>query len=933
MKRLSIQDRMLIIALLPALIVAILVTASIVINRISEIESEGLQNAKILAMGLAHTSEFAIASDNNALLQSVSQPVLNEPTIAEIKFTSPAGITINQLHAENAKNYPIGSIGMALRPWIQAQPLISEITVPIIRTDLSAYEDPYFHAEAVPFDTDNNLIGYLTLTVNLSSAYQHQLQTIKKGLTIALLAMLVTIPAAILLANSVTRPVRAVTNNVGLLANNKYAEITHTDASGELGELERGVEHLSTELQSFHKKLRRSTELATEELQSTLEKLESQNKQLEQARKEAEIASAFKSDFLANMSHEIRSPMNTIVGTMSLLNHSSMTEEQREHVKVIHQSSNTLLSLIDEILDISRIESGELKLDARETDLQQLLSEVNFIVTGLAVDKGISLFIGSTTPPDNRLIIVDSLRLKQIMVNLLINAIKFTDTGHVALNIDCKPIDAHHCKLQFSVVDTGIGIPESKFKNIFLAFTQIDMSTTRSHGGSGLGLHICREIIDLMDGTIELSSEVGEGSTFTVTAVLPLGSKISATRVNTDLELYYVDYYEPLKSHHETLLKAAGFRLVNNSDTLLLNIPNTLLPSGNLAGLLPTNHDQFKRKIALVSQTSSSVRIRLNALQFDGYVVRTPSLPDLQASFNATVGGTLFDSPADHRELPTKINLNRDHCKVLAIDDQKINIQLLTRYFEHLNITASYAHSAAEGIQIASEQAFDLIMVDLHMPELDGFYVAQEIRTRCHYNAETPLIAVTADAYKSTREKAIDNGFDDLITKPVTIDHVTTLFNEWTTPNSQASNPVESTFQSHNNVIVPEPLVSLEACTRAMLGDQKAALRTLALYKKELEQYLDAISPAATPTDTKVLYFTAHSLKGSSALCGIEKITDMAKSLEDHCISKNWQAIKRTTLKLNQLVTRAITECDQILIEHDRVEHQRDHTRNTDEVT
>ncbi len=917
MKRLSIHNRMLIIALLPALIVAILVTASIVINRISEIESEDLQNAKILAQGLAHTSEFAIASDNSALLRSISQPVLNEPTIAAIKFTNDSGITIGQLHTTDPETYRISSLGMALRAWIQAQPLISEITVPVIRTDLSEYEDPYFQTEAMPINPAEDLIGNLTLTVNLSSAYQQQLQVIKQGLIIALLAILVTIPAAIILANSVTRPVRLITKNVGLLANNKYAEIKHIDASGELGELGRGVDHLSTELQSFHKKLRRATELATEELKNTLEKLESQNKQLEQAREEAELASAFKSDFLANMSHEIRSPMNTIVGTMSLLNHSSMSEEQTEHVKVIHQSSNTLLSLIDEILDISRIESGELKLDTRETDLQQLLSEVNFTVTGLAVDKGISLFIGSTTPPDNRHIIVDSLRLKQIMVNLLINAIKFTDTGHVALIIDCTLIDADQCELQFSVIDTGIGIPESKFESIFSAFTQIDMSTTRSHGGSGLGLHICREIVDLMNGTIELRSEVGKGSTFTVKATLPLGSHIVDKRTQTDLELSYIDYYEPLKPHNEALLKAAGFRLSNDSDTLLLNIPNTLLPSGDLAELLPAHHQKFKRKIALVSQTSSSVRIRLTALQFDGYIVRTPSLTDLQTSFNTTVEGELFYSSTHHQsQVPKKINLNRDHCKVLAIDDQNINIQLLTRYFEYLNISASYAHSAAEGIQISSQQHFDLIMVDLHMPELDGFYVAQEIRRQCHYNADTPLIAVTADAYKSTKEKAIHYGFNDLITKPVTIDHVTTLLTHWTTPNLQSTEQVELTFNPDNEKILSDTLVSLEVCTRAMLGDQQAALRTIALYKKELAQCLDTISPTATLIDTKALYFAAHSLRGSSALCGIQHITATAKALEDHCISKNRQAIQHTSLVLHQLVKRAMAECDQILVEH-----------------
>jgi len=392
MKSLSIRAKMVLIALGPAFLVSVVLTLYFVVTQVRSIEQAAIVQARTLAEGLALASEFAIAAENDVLLQSVSNSILHVRLIESVRYQNANGDLISEFENRAGQSADLSVIGRALRPYVTKMPLQNMVSYPVWRTELPEFDDPLFVDESELTD-DNSIenpsatltqqatqrrhIGTVNLTINLSFAYQRQLSVIGKSLAFLGLLIPVMIAVATWLASTVSQPIQQLTQAVNQLARNDYELHTGINRNDELGMLNKGVIHLSEELQSFHQRLTESTMLATKDLHNALDELEYQNVQLEEARLAAEQASAFKSEFLANMSHEIRTPMNTILGTLSLMTLSPLNDEQLRQVQAINQSSENLLVLIDDILDISRIESGNLMLEAVETNLDEILKETS----------------------------------------------------------------------------------------------------------------------------------------------------------------------------------------------------------------------------------------------------------------------------------------------------------------------------------------------------------------------------------------------------------------------------------------------------------------------------------------------------------------------------------------------------------------------------
>jgi CheY-like chemotaxis protein/anti-sigma regulatory factor (Ser/Thr protein kinase) len=572
-----------------------------------------------------------------------------------------------------------------------------------------------------------------------------------------------------------------------------------------------------------------------------------------------------------------------------------------------------LLYLVEDILDISKIESGTLVVESVSTNVERLLAEVASTATIQAVDRGIELYVSPLPDLSLRDIYTDPFRLKQVLSNLLSNAIKFTHTGHVSLTATIVNSGAGMRTVRFTVEDTGIGIPEDKQGNLFSAFTQVDMSTTRRYGGTGLGLFICSGIVKLMQGTIELESREGCGTRIDV--VLPFTVSGNSEARPPSMEngtfgrIRYSDSYEPLSHENERLISSAFVNLYNgNSDKLpgtvyINHVPNRLLSNSwrkpeHLANpSFDANDPDVAANLAWISQITPMLEKNLKQAGYTGYVLKTPSLIQLKRNIQFAMSGQCFVAHSGGPRLDDRPDKASRSLTVLAVDDQSINIELLMQYFDYLDIRGIYASSGAEALAYLVDESIDLVLLDLHMPDLDGFEVAEKIRASGSANAQVPIIAMTADAYQTTRDKALSAGFDDLLTKPATVQQVSETIRSWV--KSEAVLPCTT-------------LVDIKACAAAVRANEEWAKNALKTYGLEIPGHVQGIRHALREKDQSAMFEVAHSVKGVSRILQINQVANAAEALEKVCSESNWVQIAAEAHELERLLHLAEDECNTI---------------------
>lgn len=915
MRNLSFAARLLLVAFVPAMLVAILLSLYFIVHSGRDSEKSEIQQAMTLAQGLSRAAEFGVATHNPVILEQAAQPVLAVPSIFAVRYFSTGKEPLYQVKDKDHQFGEISPLANFARRLLSESPLISQVSANIERTDLTLFEDPLF--DSLDSDQSNSMskiIGRIELDVDLSLAYENQYEIIRRVFTYVVLVLLISLASAFRLAQSVISPVRSLTASVRSLARNHYVKVPPVRIGGELDELASGINFLSSELQSFHARQSEAIRLATADLQSTLTLLEAKNKELDEARKSAETASAFKSQFVANVSHEIRTPLNAIIGTLSVMNKTGLDITQVDQIDMIQNSSNTLLYLIEDILDISKIESGNLVVESIGTNLETLLTEVTRTAAMQAVDQGIELYVSPLPDLSLRNAYTDPLRLKQVLSNLLSNAIKFTHSGHVSLSTDILETRSGYRNVRFTVTDTGIGIPLNKQASLFSAFTQVDMSTTRRYGGTGLGLFICSGIVRLLGGTIHLHSEEGKGTSIEVT--LPMTVARNAEPRLPDMneeddQIIYMDDYSPLATVNRrwvnaafgSVLKSEGGK--HSGPVCVTNIPNHLLSShwkapADLERAKPDSPDtNCTTHIAWISLITPLLRARLEQAGYTGYVIKTPSIIQLKRNIQVALSGQCFQTGSTESQPDNRPGKVAQALTVLAVDDQRINIDLMMQYFDYLNIRGLYALSGEEALACIGREAIDLVLLDLHMPKQDGFQVAERIRASGGINAQVPLIAMTADAYQATREKALAAGFDDLLTKPATVKQVSDTIWNW--------------VERDPATLPDSALIDVRACADAVHGNEEWARGALKTYGSEIPGHVTAMQRALREKDISALFDSAHAVKGVSRLFRIDQVANAAQALEETCTGTDWKLIERSTHELERLLRIAEDECKSLL--------------------
>jgi len=760
----GIRHQVLLLALVPTITISVLLGAYFTSTRLQDLQHSFRERGEAIALKLAPTGKQGIFLKNKTLLQNLAVAALNEHHVQSVTFYTEKGEALAKAGQ---------STFTAFTPPTQTKTLGSKFFTE---------ENNHAIAFIVPITTygltqSESVIGWLRLELETKSIQMHEYQILLHTGLIFLLGLSISGLHAFQMGRNVTRPILELAQAVDQIKNGALNTRVQVSAYRELETLESGFNTMAQSLENAHTELQNKVDQATASLRRSLETIEVQNIELEIARMVAENANKIKSEFLADMSHEIRTPLNGIIGFINLLNKTLLDQKQRDYLSTLQKSANNLLSIINDILDFSKIEAGKLRIERTLMDIRECIDETLNLLAPHAHEKNIALIplIYSDVPLQ---MLGDPLRIKQIIANLVSNSIKFTEEGSVIVRVMLEQEIYSQMTIRVSVTDTGIGLSDEEQKVLFQAFNQTKIGTSRKFGGTGLGLVICKKLVEQMGGNIGVESEPQKGATFWFT------------------------------------FQAEKFR------------ENVFVPE----------------------------------------ISAVPS--------------------------PTAPLLNSIH--VLVVDDNPENLKLMVALLEDMEVQITAVNSGEAAIESIRNQPFQLILMDIRMPNMNGIEASHAIRTleTQQQRKHTPIIALTAHALMNEKEALLQAGIDDYLSKPVSEQELKNMIYKW--------------IQRNN----PSKVIDWELALKLVSGKKDLAQELFAKLIEGLPLDKENMHQAYLAKDWEGLRNYAHKLHGGCCYCGVPELKRYVQTLESAVATRTIDIIKPRLEAVNKAIDAVIRESE-----------------------